>query len=274
MLRFIVKIGFITQKGWDLFIELLEPPYSEEKYLEIVGDQLLISVYDAYLIKYKNVMTHSGKKLKCLMNEKLQQPYEIEIYENGNLPTRENNWHDYFNFCVWVNFPKTKAMINFIQYCEIKNKKKKNRTPMENAMTLFDENGLIVLSTDPELLDLIRRHEWKKLFWEKRHEVLKHLSIVIIGHSMCEKFLNPYVGMTGHAMLCEVEELNLSKDCLDLKISELLESGMYQSPRDFQPIPVLGFPGWYKGNSEAGFYDDSEYFRGVRRSVDSPSVTL
>lgn len=246
-------------------IKLLDPPYSEEQYLRIIGNHLMISEYNEYLLKYKEIATHSGKKLKCLANDELQQPYEVEIFENGNLPTRENNWHDYFNFCVWVNFPKTKAMINFIQYSEMKNKQQKNRTSMENAMTLFDENGLIVLSTDAGLLDMIRRHEWKRLFWENREQVLKHLKIVIIGHSMYEKFLNPYVGMTGHSILYEVEDLNLSWHFLDLKLTELLESELYKSPPDFQPIPVLGFPGWYEGNSDELFYDNTAYFRDVRR---------
>jgi hypothetical protein len=30
------------------------------------------------------------------------------------------------------------------------------------------------------------------------------------------------------------------------------------------PLPVLGIPGWYPGNSRADFYDDADHFRPKR----------
>ncbi len=246
--------------------QLLEPPFDTASYLKLTNDNLSLEVYNEHLSSRVNpIKTFSGKTLRCLANEQLHQAYEVEIYEKGNLPTRENNWHDYFNFCIWMNFPKTKTMINHIQYTQMKNRVHKNRTAMENAMTLFDENGLIVLSSNSDLLEMIRQHSWKALFWDHRQEVLRHLKIVIIGHSMYEKFLNPYIGMTGHAILYQLEELNTDLKALDQKIAEDLEGKKYQSPRDFQPIPILGYPGWYPENANEYFYENRNYFRDVRQ---------
>jgi len=223
---------------------------------------LSINSYNQKLETHSSdVKTYSDVNLHCIKQDDLNQNYELEIFETGNIATRENNWHDYFNLCVWFNFPKTKAAINYLHYSEIKNKTNKNRTTLENAMTLFDENGVVVLSTDKELLNLIREHKWKELFWEHREEVLDKLKIIIIGHSLYEKFLDPYIGMTAHSILLEVDDIELTDLVLDQKLSELLKEHQIQSPRDFQPLPVLGYPGWYAQNFEESFYDNKKYFR-------------
>jgi hypothetical protein len=45
-------------------------------------------------------------------------------------------------------------------------------------------------------------------------------------------------------------------------------------PAALSPLPVLGVPGWWRANEEEAFYDDTRYFREVRRrhaSADSES---
>lgn len=233
--------------------------------------------YEAELLRYfttnffnhelqgQSVKTQSQKLLTCLSQEKLKQNYEVELFENGNIATREYNWHDYFNLCVWVSYPRTKAAINYLHYSEIKNKKQKNRTSLENAMTIFDENGVVVLCSDEKLLDMTRRHEWKKLFWDYREDVKHKMHIAIIGHSLYEKFLNPYIGMTAHAVLWHVEEVNLEKYELDARLAQELNSKIYSSPKSLQPLPILGYPDWFSENKYAEFYDDTRYFRPLRR---------
>ena len=42
------------------------------------------------------------------------------------------------------------------------------------------------------------------------------------------------------------------------------------TPRDMAPLPIFGYPGWFRGSNSAAFYDDQRYFRPFRR--DLPAV--
>lgn len=235
-------------------LSLFEPPKLFNK-----PELMTIDCYNQFL--NGSVKTYAKTPLVCMPQNELEVNYEVEIFEQGNIATRENNWHDFFNLCVWFNFPKTKAVINYLHYSEIKHKKIKNRTSLENAMTLFDENGAVVLSTDKKLLDLIREHQWKTLFWQCRQEILTKMKIIMIGHSLYEKFLSPYIGMTAHTILYEVDDIVIPQAEIDQKVAVDLESLQYPSPRSLQPLPILGVPGWYEANKNPSFYDDEGYFR-------------
>jgi hypothetical protein len=45
------------------------------------------------------------------------------------------------------------------------------RGTTRDALTHFDECGIVVLSSQPELLDLLRDFRWKALFVERRADV-------------------------------------------------------------------------------------------------------
>ena len=246
-----------------MLFELPDLPIDVQPYQAERLKYFTLKTFNEDLKKY-HIKTHSDKALMCLAQDELTQNYEVELYENGNIATREYNWHDYFNLCIWVNFPKTKAVINSLHYSEMLSKTQKNRTPTENAMTLFDENGVVVLSTDKKLLDLIRRHEWKQLFWEHREDVLKKMRVLIIGHSLYEKFLNPYIGMTAHTVLWHIDNINLENNLVDNRLAQELASKIYSSPKSLQPLPILGYPGWYEMNADEAFYDKVNYFRPLR----------
>ena len=38
--------------------------------------------------------------------------YEEFILKNKQIPTRNDSWHDYFNACIWRQFPVTKSTLN------------------------------------------------------------------------------------------------------------------------------------------------------------------
>ena len=100
--------------------------------------------------------------------------YESHIAETGEVETRPENWHDLFNALVWITFPLAKARIN-AQHAAILEEggeeEARNRSPERDALTLFDEGGVIVAARSPELLRLIIDFEWKQLFWHRRSEL-------------------------------------------------------------------------------------------------------
>lgn len=185
--------------------------------------------------------------------------YEPRIYLRGEVQTRENSWHDFFNALVWQQFPCAKKVINQLQYQFLKQRyPNKLRLPAENMLTLFDENGAIVISQNPVLLELIRNHRWHELFWERREEIKTQMSVIIFGHGLYEKVINPYIGMIAQALL--IENQNDSK--LDNFLAEFFSNKAEQlTTKLLHPLPILGIPGWCSDNEDESFYANKNYFR-------------
>ena len=149
---------------------------------------------------------------------------------------------------------------------------------MRDALTLFDEDGVVVLSCDTELLDMVREFRWKTLFQERRAQVRARMRCMIFGHALYQKALNPFVGMTGKAVLLDVSEafFELSAGAQVGEADRLLGGYLWDrsrlnNGRDLAPLPVLGVPGWWAANEAAEFYDDTAYFRPGRRQVATSS---
>ena len=195
--------------------------------------------------------------------EKFDDHYESRIFLKNELQTRIENWHDFFNAMVWLGFRQTKQTLNKLHYLASQHRKTgTNRSPIENAVALFDECGLIIISNRQDLLDLIKTHQWKKIFVDHKSEFNKNIKCITFGHAMYEKALNPYIGMTAHALLIHSNELlNTSLLDVDKFVAKMWQNKKITTTRDLQPVPVLGIPGWYKGNKNDGFYANTDYFR-------------
>jgi hypothetical protein len=197
------------------------------------------------------------------------EPYEPRILRSEELPVRADNWHDLFNVLVWCTFPRAKAALNARHVLEMEREPRGRRGSVRDALTQFDEDGVIVLCSAPELLELIRAFQWKELFWRRREDVLQQMRFLVFGHALYEKLLAPFVGVTGKAVMCMVAPA-LSASPIQKQLSyadaALADSVCaLASPRDLQPIPVLGIPGWYPAAALEAFYGDATYFRSGQR---------
>jgi len=199
--------------------------------------------------------------------------YERRVFESAELECRERNWHDLFNVLAWLAFPLSKAALNARHHAAWKTDAGAGRGAVRDALTLFDESGLVVLSARQDLLQLIRDFRWKPLFWERRDAVISDMHFLPFGHALYEKMLSPYRGMTGHALLLEVDAETLALPMTELlsrvdgKLAELLaDPQALQTTRQLAPLPVLGVPGWCSDNVRADYYDDTGYFRAGRSS--------
>jgi len=228
------------------------------------------------------IRTLKGKALSIVEQaarpEHFTEHYAPRIYYRGEIQTRSNNWHDFFQFLTWFIFPRTKAVINSIHIPLARERieldednpgeSRGRRSPIENTLSLFDEGGVVILSSDESLLDHIRNFEWKKLFWERREELERNLRCVTFGHAMYEKGLRPYIGMTANAILLNVDQsvIELERDVqlswLDERLADIFSEGSrYTRPKDLSPFPILGMPGWLAENEHEAFYDNQRYFR-------------
>lgn len=225
------------------------------------------------------VTVHSGAPLRFVAQESGKLPfaaqYEPRCYLKGEVPTRENNWHDLLNALVWLTFPKTKAVLNARHYDALKKEMTMGNTvrgPVRDVNTLLDESGVIVVYADTELAELLRDFQWKALFWKRREQVGAAMGFYLFGHGLYEKALQPYVGMTGQGLLLAVEPAFFSWPLarqlahLDSLLADYLASPEHcRSTRDLSPVPLLGVPGWVADNGSAAYYDNTAYFRPGRR---------
>lgn len=209
----------------------------------------------------------SGKNISFVQQEKLPIKYENYIYETGKIPSRENNWHDLFNFLIWMLMPNTKIALNA---AHIQHAVKGDRNPVQSVMAQFDETGVIVCAHRLDFLELLWTHQWRELFVKHRDILQQQLKIIIFGHGLLEKFLNPFLGITGKSLLIRTNEdiFDLPEaefiSQIDIKLSRQINSENFlQLPGQLAPLPMLGVPGWAKNQSSA-FYGNVDYFRPCR----------
>lgn len=219
------------------------------------------------------IMTRSGKLIQFTQEKDslsgFSHQYEPRIYLTGEVQTRLRNWHDLFNALIWMTFPRIKAILNQIHYETFLQETENNikqRSAIRDAATLFDESGVIVVSSQKKLIQLLITREWKQLFWYCREEVLSAMRFFVFGHGLYEKALNPFLGMTGKGIILVVDDSYFNQPFLNqLKSAEhLLESFLLNKKllsTDLIPIPILGYPGWYQENMKAEFYENTRYFR-------------
>lgn len=207
-------------------------------------------------------------------SKSFEAAFEPRAYLRGEVQVRPFDWHDLFNALVWMTFPTTKAVINARHYESMAAAGRGNRPPQRDALTLFDEDGVAIVSSDPELLELVRDFRWKELFWHRRDAVKARMRFYVFGHALFSKALQPFVGLTGKAVLREVPgaflELARSEQLAELDrllAMHIWDRERFRHGRELSPLPVLGVPGWWSGNEGEGFYDDTAYFRPGRRQL-------
>ncbi|TCI05499.1 DUF3025 domain-containing protein [Corallincola luteus] len=193
--------------------------------------------------------------------------YEQRILESGAVPTRPAHWHDLFNALIWSLFPKAKSLINQ-QHCDdIAKYGQKKRTPRRNALTLFDECGVIIAVADDHLSQALKQHEWEALFWQQRDAWGKTIRPFVFGHASYESYLQPFIGLCGKALCLPVSAdfftLPLLKQyqALDQQLSLALSADLLADNRPLSPLPLLGVPGWWPENESREFYLNQDYFR-------------
>lgn len=196
--------------------------------------------------------------------------YEGRIWTRGEVATRPDNWHDFFNALVWLAFPRAKAALN-ARHLGAMAGAAAGRGRARDAMTHFDECGLVVVSSEAALLDLLRNFQWKALFWERRADVVRSMGFFVFGHATYEQLLQPFRGLTAKAVLYPVSQdwfgqpLQAQLVDLDTRLAADLAAGRYASPRELQPVPLLGIPGVTPDSERGEYYDDTWQFRPGRR---------
>lgn len=184
--------------------------------------------------------------------------YEQFIFEHQQVPTREN-LHDFFNGLCWLRFPQAKQQLNRLQGAAIARQGvNATRGPLRDALTLFDENAAL-LQAPPPLWDALLGRDWQRLFVDLR-PLWAEARLELFGHALLEKLVTPYKSITAHVYAVPVPTGLRDDATWDAWLAASLSAeGLRHKP--FTPLPVLGVPGWWSANQNAGFYDDVGVFR-------------
>ena len=185
--------------------------------------------------------------------------YEQYIWDTRRVPTRDN-LHDFFNGLVWQQFPLTKRRLNELQARAIAaDGVQAVRGPLRDALTVFDENGA-VLRAPPALWEALRARDWQRLFIDLR-PLWGHARLVVFGHALLEKLVIPRKPMVAHVYQAPVAIESIA--ILDAWLAQEIQPQPW-SAKPFNPLPVLGVPGWWPPNETPDFYADTQVFRQPR----------
>lgn len=195
--------------------------------------------------------------------------YEQFIFETGSVPTREG-LHDFFNGLVWARFPATKRLLNRLQATQIaQDGVGRVRGPVRDAITLFDENAVLLQAPDP-IWQALQAREWIRLFVELR-PLWNQVRLVAFGHALLEKLVSPYKSITGHVYRTPVPaDLGDAVAAWDRWLAARLTANELAA-KPFTPLPVLGVPGWWPANQDPAFYRDATVFRPPRPAHPIPT---
>ncbi|MSQ98259.1 MAG: DUF3025 domain-containing protein [Xanthomonadales bacterium] len=195
--------------------------------------------------------------------------YEQHIFQTGEVSTRSNNWHDLFNALVWCRFTRLKSAMNAAHFVQLGSRHKPDRGPQRDALTLFDESGVIVASTRRGFLNALAAREWNEVFVQQKSVWNEEVLVFVCGHALLEKFLTPYKALTAHALLLHINDglASLPREevlqNVDRSLAQpLLESRIVASTASLSPLPLMGIPGWWpQSGQDADFYADRRVFR-------------
>jgi len=189
------------------------------------------------------------------------QAYEDFIFKTAQVPTRDG-LHDFFNGLCWHRFPLAKRRLNQLQAAEIDTQGvRATRGPVRDALTLFDENVILMHAPDAVWAALQAR-DWLKLFVDLR-EQWQQVHLVLFGHALVEKLVTPYKSITGHVYRIANEVNPHDEAALDAWLVQDLQPAKLAT-KPYEPLPVLGIPGWCAANAERAFYEDTTVFRPKR----------
>ena len=191
------------------------------------------------------------------------QAYEDFIFKTAQVPTRDG-LHDFFNGLCWHRFPLAKRRLNQLQAAEIDTQGiRATRGPVRDALTLFDENVVLMHAPD-DVWAALQARDWLKLFVDLRDQ-WQQVHLVLFGHALLEKLVTPYKSITAHVYRVDSDINPHDEAALDAWLVQDLQPAKLAT-KPYEPLPVLGVPGWCSANAERAYYEDVNVFRPKRET--------
>lgn len=207
----------------------------------------------------------------------LEDNYQARLFLKGELSTRAENWHDFFNALCCLAYPRTKAVLNARHFWALDERQEtlpwapslgEKRSPEQDFLTHFDEGGVVVVTSDEALLEALKERHWHDVFWNNRAHMGTRMEFFTFGHALFETFLAGQRSQHALGVAVKVEPSFFHKSVADrVRLADegaawvLEDRQATASPADGFPVPLLGFPGYVAANAHEAFYRNERYFR-------------
>lgn len=222
----------------------------------------------------------SGAPLCFVRPPKGLDGYESHIHATGEVPTRADDWHDYFNALAWLAWPRSKQALNRLHVDILQQRQTaglSGRGSQRDAMTQFDECGVVVVTADADLAAGLAAHEWMGVFWAARQRLIARSQFMVFGHASWDLLRDPFPGLCAKACYRVVDESWLALDHAarladtDAWLADHLRAHANAlSPASWRPLPLLGIPGVTSDNEQQAYYLDTKQFRPRRLPATRP----
>ena len=197
--------------------------------------------------------------------------YEAHIARHDAVPTRPADWHDFFNALAWCVWPRTKSICNRLHLQAIEANAAaglSGRGPLRDALTQFDECGVLVVGCDAEILHLLAAHEWEEALWTRRSRLVESTRFLVFGHATWDQLRAPFSGLCAKAIYRQVDVVWFALPAAQRQAEadawladHLAGSAAELAPRTLRPLPLLGIPGVTPASESADYYRDLRQFR-------------
>ncbi len=185
--------------------------------------------------------------------------YEQFVFGTCQVPTRDH-LHDFFNGLVWLHWPQAKRQLNAWQAQSIAQAGVgATRGPLRDAITVLDENGALLCAPAP-LAEALAARQWRRAFVQLR-PLWRQARLHLFGHALLEKLVHPRKPITAHVLQAPTAIESIAQ--ADVWMASAFTPEILAA-KPFNPVPVLGVPGWWSGNEAPCFYDDPLVFRPPR----------
>ena len=192
--------------------------------------------------------------------------YEKRIMQRGVIATRRRNWHDLLNALTWKRYPAIKSALNVRQTDCIAQVGRRQRTRAQQALTHFDEAGVVVIVRDASLLERWDAHDWTGLFLHQREAWCDgRIALQVPGHALLEHALCPHLLLTAKALAFLDDGDDRDNATVDVRVAAAIAAqACLRDPQELRPLPLSGIPGWHDASQDAAFYRDAPCFRPLR----------
>lgn len=185
-------------------------------------------VFGERLSAYKNLGLRftleekPGQRARRKIAKESLRSYERWIFEDAEIPTRAENWHDFFNAMIWMNFPEAKKSLHYKALSIQKSWpfdpdfQKGKRSPLADRLTCFDEGGVVFEMISGEVRTEVEAILCGRDDAAKEHFVREHSErFTLFGHGILE------VLMKKRSQGEEPERVNASCIILDPSLASL-----------------------------------------------------
>ena len=185
---------------------------------------------------------------------RIDRLYDGRISRAGEVPTRERDWHDFFNALCFMTFPRAKRALHRRQFQVLSRRVGPGalrlpiaRTAEQDALTLFDEGGAVIAAEAPAYQPLADAADAERPGLLRELVEQRLARVIPFGHALFEHLVEGLRCPGGSTRLARVRDVNVDQPQLlaavDVALSALLgDPHVFLEPREgaHLRLPELG----------------------------------